>query len=293
MWENKLKHSVEEELSEIKQTRVEILDVQNVHGGDINYAYQLDTNTGKYFIKVNKGLVFPKMFQQESLGLNFIKKSNTFETPKVITYKEGSDKAYLLLEWIQPGGPTPTFWEDFGRKLARMHACSSSYFGWESDNYIGSLKQYNRRTKNWSDFFVLQRLEPQLKMAVEKKIMKPEEVKSFEKLFAQLEKLFPVEPPALLHGDLWSGNYMVSSKGSPIIMDPAVYFGHREMDLAMTRLFGGFGEEMYRSYHEHFPLESEWEQRVDLCNLYPLLVHVNLFGRGYLSKVKEVLKHFS
>ena len=180
----------------------------------------------------------------------------------------------------------------FGKQLAQLHQNTNTSFGLEESNYIGSLLQQNNLHNNWIDFFINERLKPQIKLARDNGKIDLSTITKFERLYTKLDEIFPEEPPALLHGDLWSGNFMVDEKGGPVIIDPAVYFGHREMDIAMTKLFGGFNQQLYQSYNEHFPLEKGWEQRVDICNLYPLMVHVNLFGGGYLEQVKSILNKF-
>ncbi len=271
----------------------EIDQVKTVQGGDINAAYQLRTDKGDFFLKTNQALKFPKMFEREAEGLKALSATKSFQIPSVIDFGSYLSDTFLLLSWVEQGAPSKSFWDDFGYQLAKLHTTTAEEFGWNSDNYIGSLVQHNQQMKSWSDFFVLQRLEPQAKMAREAGLLGASHLTVFEQLFHRMEDLFPVEPPALVHGDLWSGNYMITAEGKPLIMDPAVYFGHREMDLAMTRLFGGFDDQLYRSYNEVFPLEAGWEERMSLCNLYPLLVHVNLFGGGYVSQVEQVLRRFA
>ena len=201
--------------------------------------------------------------------------------------------AFLLLEHIEGGLKNTAFWEDFGRSLARLHATTNERFGLERDNYIGSLKQTNTPYAYWDVFFNHCRLEPQVKMARDKQRLGMGEVLRFERLYMKLAALFPPEPPALLHGDLWSGNFLCDQFNKPALIDPAVYFGHREMDIAMTKLFGGFEPAFYSAYNAERPMEQGWEERVDLCNLYPLLVHVNLFDGGYAQQVRDVLIRFA
>jgi fructosamine-3-kinase len=174
-----------------------------------------------------------------------------------------------------------------------MHRHTADSFGLDHDNYIGSLPQYNQKRENWPAFFAEMRLEPQMKMARDEGRMDASDQRSFEKLYERLDRIFPEEPPALVHGDLWSGNYMVGPEGEPYILDPAVYYGHREMDLGMSTLFGTFGDAFYRSYDAEYPLEKGWEERSDLANLYPLMVHVNLFGGGFASEVRTILRRFT
>jgi fructosamine-3-kinase len=175
--------------------------------------------------------------------------------------------------------------------LAKLHEVKSDQYGLDHDNYIGSLAQSNTKHPDWKSFFITERIQPQLKLAMEKGLIDMEMIKQFESFFDHFDDLIPEEPPALLHGDLWNGNYLVSNSGKAALIDPAVYFGHREMDLAMTKLFGGFDAEFYQAYNEKFPLKKGWEKRIPIHNLYPLLVHVNLFGSGYVSQIKLILNN--
>ena len=154
------------------------------------------------------------------------------------------------------------------------------------------MYQQNNSHTNWTDFFIQERLQIQIKLARDHHQIESTTISKFEKLYHRLDDIFPKEQPALLHGDLWSGNFMVDEKGAPVIMDPAVYYGHREMDIAMTKLFGGFDNQFYDAYNAHFQLEKGWKSRIDICNLYPLLVHVNLFGGSYLQQVKNIITKF-
>jgi len=169
---------------------------------------------------------------------------------------------------------------------------TNTNFGLDYNNYIGSLHQQNNLHPTWVDFFINERLQPQIKLARDNNEIDSTTILKFENLYKKLDEVFPKEKPALLHGDLWSGNFMSDEKGESVIMDPTVYYGHREMDIAMAKLFGGFDAEFYSSYNEHYPLENGWEQRINVCNLYPLMVHVNLFGGGYLGQVKSILSKF-
>jgi fructosamine-3-kinase len=291
MREGQLK-AIAQRLSSHLKERVKVTSYRAVHGGDINDTYRIETSHGPFFVKCNSASQYPDMFQKEANGLAALNKPKIIHVPEVIIAFEAEEEAFLVLEWIEEGKPSLRFWTDFGSQLAQLHQESNELFGWQEDNYIGSLVQHNHPSNVWHEFFILQRLEPQLKMAREHHLMTSEHSRFFEKLFNRLEDLFPKEAPALLHGDLWSGNFMVSAEGAPIIMDPAVYYGHREMDLAMTKLFGGFNEEFYQSYLEEYPCEQGWKERLNLCNLYPLLVHVNLFGGGYVGQVSSILKYW-
>lgn len=276
--ENKIKRI----LFSKKGENITILDMQPVSGGCINNASKIITNCGIFFLKWNK-TADNKMFAVESKGLDLIQKSNTIYTPHVIAY----DSNFLMMEFIEKGSPTHSLWEEFGRDLSELHKVSNMNFGLDYNNFIGSLPQKNNPQSNWIDFFINQRLIAQLSIGD----FSSELIKDFDKLFLKIEELFPNEQSSLLHGDLWNGNF-IFLKNKVVLFDPAVYFGSREMDIAMSKLFGGFHNKFYSSYNENYPLREGWKERIDICNLYPLLVHVNLFGGGYYSQVKTILNRF-
>lgn len=282
-----------EHLSDHVGQPVDIEEAFPLSGGSINDAWRLETDAGRFFLKTNSADRYPSMFAAEADGLRRLRIAGPLRVPAVIAHGDDHDDSYLLLEWVEGGIKRPGFWTDFGRGLAQLHRHTQEHFGLERDNYIGSLVQRNTPERDWPSFFIHQRLEPQLKMARDRKRVEAGMAFRFERLFHQLDKRFPAEPPALLHGDLWSGNLRCDSDGHPVLIDPAVYYGHREMDLAMTKLFGGFDAALYSAYNTEWPLEQDWEARVDLCNLYPLLVHVNLFGGGYVAQVEGVLLRFA
>jgi fructosamine-3-kinase len=284
-------------LSEIKhhlQLEEDLLfgNYQRLGGGDINSAARFSLGDEHFFIKWNDANHCPGMFEAEAKGLNELRKADCIRIPEVKFIGEEDGQSFLILELIEQGMRHSNFSEDFGKQLAVMHQVSNDYFGLDHSNYIGSLPQVNTPTSSWTEFFIVYRLEAQLRLARDNHEADTALVNAFNHLFGKLESLFPKEAPALLHGDLWGGNQMPDDQGKPCIYDPAVYYGHREMDLAMTKLFGGFDSKFYESYQAHFPLTEEWNERVDLCNLYPLLVHVNLFGGGYVNQVRGILRYF-
>jgi len=279
-------------IDEIAGTHTEISSFKPVSGGDINQAFHFRTQSGSYFLKYNDAGRFPRMFETEALGLKLLKKPNAPRVPAVIATGESGLHSWLLLEYIPQGSYGKNFWDDFGSALAQLHKNSHESFGLDHDNYIGSLPQSNNNHQTWPEFFIVERLGKQLEMAHKKGFVDSSLMRNFENLFKAIPSIFPQEPPALIHGDLWSGNFMCDSNGNPCIVDPAVYYGFREMDIAMSKLFGGFAGRFYEAYNDTFPMAPGWQQRLDICNLYPLLVHVNLFGGGYLGSVKGIVKGY-
>jgi fructosamine-3-kinase len=184
------------------------------------------------------------------------------------------------------------FWENFGTALAALHKNTQDNFGLDEDNYIGSLSQSNRCHSDWTDFFIAERLEPQIALARNNRKISQSHTRQFEKLYKKFPEIFPEEKPALVHGDLWNGNFITGKDGYACLVDPAVHYGNREAELSFTKLFGGFDPGFYQAYQQAFPLEKCFAQRVDIYNLYPLMVHVNLFDGGYAASVESILRKF-
>lgn len=270
----------------------QIISTERTGGGDINEAAVFNSTEGKFFVKWNDAVRYPQMFEKEALGLELLRQAEEIEAPKPLHHDEINGKGFLVMEAVISDKPNPNFWFSFGNQLAELHKHSQDSFGLDHNNYIGSLQQTNAMASSWAEFFVTERLERQLKMALDSQKVGKSLSRKFNALFPKIENLFPIEKPALLHGDLWSGNFMVGGRGDAVLIDPAVYYGHREMDLAMSKLFGGFNDDFYTGYHNNRPLESGWIERVDLCNLYPLMVHLNLFGGSYLRQVERILNQF-
>lgn len=283
--------AIQEELKALLETSNPI-KIHPVGGGSINSAYRVHSDNRSVFVKTNRADTYPGMFEAEAHGLDLLRDHSGFSIPKVEKVGVSGSTAFLAVEWIPSGTPSDDFWERFANHLAGMHRNTSQLFGLDHPNYIGSLQQQNEYRNNWAEFYIEMRLEPQLRMARDSGEADATLSRDFEKLFSKMENLFPQEPPALLHGDLWSGNFMCAESGEATVFDPAVYYGHREMDLAMSKLFGGFDSSFYADYHQFFPLEKGWQQRIPLGQLYPLLVHVNLFGGSYTAQVKSCLKPF-
>jgi fructosamine-3-kinase len=273
--------------------KLHIRRVTPLSGGSINQSAKLETTAGIFFLKANDAFRYPGMFEKEAKGLQTLKEASEFTIPEVILTGEEEGLSFLILQFIEGRLRKSDFWESFGTSLAKMHRTTSARFGFPEDNYMGSLKQINTQHLRWVDFFIEERLTKQLKMALASGQLKTEDAEKFTRMFLKLDDLIPEEAPSLLHGDLWNGNFITGSEGEPCLIDPAVYFGHREVDLAMTRLFGGYDEAFYATYQAEFPLLPGFEERVDIHNLYPLLVHVNLFGGGYAGQVRSILRRYS
>jgi protein-ribulosamine 3-kinase len=264
-----------------------------VYGGDINRSWCLYTDNAKYFLKVNDAGLYPRMLEKEANGLEALRNNCSLIVPAVIKYGVAGKDQYLLLEWMDKGQPNPGCQQNMGTGLAMLHQKKQSWFGWEEDNYIGSLPQRNTKHDHWHSFYSECRIMPLAQQLFDAGAFLKQDITAATSFCNRLGQLFPPEPPSLLHGDLWSGNYMITTDGYAALFDPAVYYGHREMDIGMTQLFGGFSIDFYHSYHETYPLEKNWQQRLPLTQLYPLLVHAVLFGGHYIGNAREIIKQFS
>lgn len=273
--------------------RTQIGSAQIIAGGDIHRAARLSMADGRqFFLKYNTGTQAAEMFRTEALGLSLLGASRVIAVPKVYGHDVAGEWAFLLLEYIGPGHRNRLFWEDFGASLAALHGTTSAQFGFAHDNFIGSLPQSNKRHDSWPEFFAQERLLPQIRLALKHGCLNTGDEHNLENLCRKLSSICPDEPPALTHGDLWSGNFLCNSDSKPVLIDPAASFAHREMDLAMSRLFGGFDAVFYQSYETAWPLVPGFEERIEVYQLYYLLVHVNLFGGGYVESVRRILQRY-
>ncbi len=282
--------SLSDQLSAAFDLRVS--KVRRVGGGDIADSYLLDTAGGPVFAKCLGGAEGLDMLQAEAEGLREIGRANALPVPEVLGVAALQSTNCLLLEYIPSGGASEASSEALGRGLARMHQVTAASHGWHRDNYIGRLPQQNAQEADWPTFYARHRLLPQYEMAVVRGLLTRAEVPGPEALARAVSAVVPKARPALLHGDLWNGNYLISEKGVPYLIDPATYYGHREVDLAMSLLFGGFPGRFYDAYFEVLPKEAGFERRVELYQLYYLLVHLNLFGRSYYGSVKSLGESF-
>jgi protein-ribulosamine 3-kinase len=258
-----------------------------VPGGSINECYHWPCTGGALFVKVAPRARLPDL-QAEVAGLAELEAVHAVRVPRVRAVGYTDDAAYLALEWITAGARTPDCERRLGEGLARLHAVSAARFGWSRDNTIGRTPQANAWMDDWAEFFRERRLRPQLARAVAggyAGLLEAPGQRLLESLHLLLAGHRP--SPSLLHGDLWGGNWLASEDIEPVVFDVAVYYGDRETDLAMTRLFGGFGNAFYQAYESVTPPAAGEPMRRDLYNLYHVLNHANLFGAGYARQARE------
>jgi len=282
-----IKH-LEASCSQLEHKPVQLRAYETVPGGDTHQAYRLAMTDKDYFIKVSQAVDLA-IFEKEAQGLKILSETSNFVIPEVYKYGIFDASAYILMSYIpaMQGVENP---ENFAQNLVKLHQNTADEYGLSYDNYIGKLPQKNTFNRDWIDFFWHNRLKFQLDLAGDK--IPIDLRKQFDALYRKLSDILVLEKPALLHGDLWRGNYFYNLQGRAVVFDPAVYFGHREVDLAMMSLFGGFSREVYQIYQALFPLQPDWKNRLKIYQLYPLLVHVNLFGSSYLTSIRQVLDFF-
>jgi protein-ribulosamine 3-kinase len=287
------KNLISRMLSQALSNPVDVGELSAVGGGSISRTYKLQSSAGMFFLKLNEAENAVEMFQTEANGLNILRDKSAFTIPRVISLDSEDGTAYLLMDLIVSANRSSNYWEDLAVKLAGLHRQTSAKFGLSENNFIGSLPQQNNFADDWSSFFIDKRILPMVNMAVNNGLVTNAFVADIEVVLRKIVELMPKEPPALVHGDLWSGNLLVEGHGQPCLIDPAVYYGHREMDIAFSQLFGGFGQRFYETYQEVYPMEPGFDSRIDLYNLYPLLVHLNLFGRSYLGQIEHIIGRFT
>lgn len=274
---------------------VQLVRARPVSGGCINEAQVVETSAGRFFIKSN-ALPVTGLFSAEAAGLTALAASNgSLVIPEVIAFEDPTPDApgWIALEYLEPGPRPADFDEALGRGLAELHAQSAESFGFAQDTFCGTTRQPNRTRESWVDFYREQRLEHQLRVGSEAGRYRPEDRAVFGRLFDRLDNLLEdCEPPALLHGDLWSGNLHASPTGQPALIDPATYFGHREAEMGMMTLFGGFSGTVYAAYEEVRPLAPGWRKRNALYTLYHVMNHATLFGGGYASQAVGIARRF-
>ncbi|MEH1849309.1 MAG: fructosamine kinase family protein [Nostoc sp.] len=284
---------IDAHISQVTGEKFQSQQRRAVGGGCINQGYAVSNGEITYFVKQNLASQVA-MFEAEGLGLEEMLATASIRVPKPLTWGVAENSSYIVLEWLELGSGNSNSslrdaprWEEMGHKLAAMHKASSSQgFGWKINNTIGSTPQINTWTADWVEFYIKHRLGYQFQLAKRRGGNFPQQ----EKLLAAIPELLAHQvQPSLVHGDLWGGNAGCTASGEPVIFDPATYFGDREVDIAMTELFGGFPTAFYKGYNEVFPLDPGYEQRKTLYNLYHILNHFNLFGGGYGSQANRMI----
>jgi fructosamine-3-kinase len=279
---------IAEQVSKVTNTQFQVDNRRSVGGGSINQSYFISGSGNSYFVKLNQASQVD-MFESEALGLQAIQATNTIRVPKPICWGRAEKSSYLVLEWLEFTNGDTQSWQKMGRNLAAMHKSPGGQeFGWKRNNTIGSTPQINNWIENWANFFVECRICYQLKLAKNR----GGDFFNTDALVTKIRSLLLDRhpEPSLVHGDLWSGNAAITIEGEPVILDPAVYYGDREVDIAMTELFGGFPAAFYHGYNEIWPLDEGYRQRKQIYNLYHILNHFNLFGGGYEDRAASIIQ---
>ena len=272
-----------------------VASVDAVGGGCIGNTTRVRTSTGEQlFLKWSRELPH-RIFAEEARALAAMADARAVRVPAIVALHDaaGDPVRWLLLEWLEPGRASARSRELLGAALAALHRVRAAAPGWPSDNFIGSLPQQNGELGEWPAFWRDRRLEPQLRRAYDARLLDDADAARFDRLHAALDDVLDparTEGMSLLHGDLWNGNVLPLADGGAALVDPAAYHGHREVDLAMAELFGGFGRRFFEAYHASWPLEPGYEQRRPVYQLYYLLVHVNLFGQSYRAQTLDALR---
>ncbi|GIK36624.1 MAG: fructosamine kinase [Chloroflexota bacterium] len=273
----------------------QLIETIPVSGGDISQAARVRLAGGVQILVKWRSSSPSGLFSAEHRGLELLRSAGALRVPEVLAQAEATanSPAFIALEWLDLGSKSSQNAEALGHGLAVQHRALASSFGLDQANFIGSNPQPNHQSDNWVSFFREQRLGFQMELAGRNGFLPTNRARRLEALLARLGAWLPAQPPAsLLHGDLWGGNWLVTASGEPVLIDPAVYYGHREADLAFTELFGGFPAAFYAAYQASWPLDSGYEERKDLYNLYHLLNHLNLFGESYGGSVDSILQRY-
>jgi fructosamine-3-kinase len=281
--------TISEQIGSATGQTFKVVSAHPLSGGDINFAFRLQTHDKSYFVKLNRADLVA-MFEAEFAGLRDIAKTQEVRVPAPVVCGQTAEHSFIVLEYLEFGCSNKASDRLLGRQLAFMHQQQQPYFGWHRDNTIGSTLQLNSQCDDWLTFWREQRLGFQLKLAANNGYGGILQV-SGERLCNDMAVLFDnyLPQPALLHGDLWAGNAAVDKLGCPVIFDPACYYGDREADLAMTELFGGFSRDFYAAYQAVWPLDHGYGVRKTFYNLYHILNHLNLFGGGYLRQAESMM----
>jgi fructosamine-3-kinase len=269
-----------------------------VHGGDVAAAYRMDLADGRRVFAKTHPSAPVGFFTTEAAGLRWLREPGVVAVPEVVAVSDGDDggPCYLVLEWIATGAPVAATEADLGRALARLHQATPASFGREDRRSTGSRGLPNEPCATWAEFYATQRLGPLARLARDGRALPHRAIDQLDAL-ADTDRLASFggadEPPARLHGDLWAGNRLVGAGGLSWLIDPAAHGGHREFDLAMMRLFGGFGPDCFAAYAATHPLTAGWEDRVALHQIAPLVVHAIKFGGGYVAAAAAAIERYS
>ena len=269
-----------------------VVRTESLRGGDVARAFRMELAGGERVVaKAHPGAP-PGFFETEARGLRWLRDAGAVAVPEVLGV--GGDPAFLILEWIQEGRPTAATDPALGAELAALHRAGAPTFGREDRRTTGSRSLPNDPAGTWAEFYAERRLRPLARLAAAQAALPDSALRDLEGVADRMDELAgPVEPPARLHGDLWAGNRLIDATGANWLIDPACFGGHREFDLAMMRLFGGFSEAVFATYAEHHPLADGWEQRVELHQLAPLVVHAIKFGGGYVPAAQRALRRYA
>jgi fructosamine-3-kinase len=267
----------------------EIVSSRRVAGGDVNRAYRVELATGRVLFAKTHPCPPEGFFTTEALSLEWLRKAGAVAVPRIIAHSDGKP-GFLAMQWIEPGDRFPESDGWFGRELAMLHRAGAPGFGRDDRRTTGSRSLPNEPCATWVEFYVTQRLEPLRRMATDTAALPPKALAGIDRVISRIDFLAgPREPAARLHGDLWGGNRMVDREGRNWVVDPAAHGGHREFDLAMMRLFGGFSETCFDAYDELFPVSDGWTKRLPLHQLAPLIVHAIKFGGHFVGRVEQAL----
>jgi fructosamine-3-kinase len=268
-----------------------VASASRVGGGDVALAYRVDLADGRRVFAKTHGAPPPGFFVTEAAGLRWLRDAGAVAVPEVLGV--GDDPAFLALEWIEEGAPGPSTEADLGVGLAELHRAGAPSFGREDRRPTGSRSLPNDPAPTWAAFYAERRLLPLADMAATSGALESSAIAGLRSIADRLDQLAgPTEPPARLHGDLWAGNRLVDRRGRSWLVDPAAFGGHREFDLAMMRLFGGYGSEVFAAYDEVHPVADGWEERVALHQLAPLVVHAVKFGGGYRAAATRAIDRY-
>ena len=279
-------HDLQINLNKNSSQDIKVHGIFPIHGGDICDAYKIESESKHYFLKTHQPCMY-EMLQCEATNLSAIAATDTIKTPLPISHGKTANYSFLLLEYLELDNKGSH--AALGTNLAKLHQQHADYFGWDQNNWIGASTQPNEKNQDWISFYKNKRLTHQTELA--KLNNAPHSlIQACEKLITDFDCLFDAYTPkaSLLHGDLWSGNFAFIKDGTPVVYDPASYYGDHETDLAMTELFGGFTQDFYRTYIEHYPIDDGYIVRKDLYNLYHILNHFNLFAGGYATQAEKL-----